>query len=385
MVLPTTGPLSLNDIQTEFGGTNPIGLNEYYGAASGIPASGTISIGDFYGAASGPSMPSALVDITPTNFYNRGSGFHFGNDSYCVSLSDLTYAYTTNGGSSWTYPSVAGNLGYSRLIDGGARAVSDNNGWAVGGYSARSGRTTFRSIGSFNISTGAFGTFQGLAATPIVSVNTSTGYVFVAPYSYLVNAPNAPVNLGSLALSSLSGDGYNSNITIVSGTTLYRSTNAGSSFSTYTFPMPSGFTLIYVFVAKDGSGNGLVTVQNGATTEQGMIPFSNYGTSFGSYVSSGSYDLNSTKNSPAAIMSDKNGYWYWLKRTGLQGSYLWSVMFSPTFYLAGDATVIGYLNNGNTTTNAYADNRQTLSAMTTQYDGYPLVHDITQTKLYKIV
>lgn len=51
MALPTSGPLSLNDIQTEFGGSNPIGLNEYYGVASGIPASGTISIDNFYGAS----------------------------------------------------------------------------------------------------------------------------------------------------------------------------------------------------------------------------------------------------------------------------------------------------------------------------------------------
>ena len=55
MALPSSGPLSLNDIQNEFGGANPISISEYYAAAGGIPASGTISIGDFYGAASGPS------------------------------------------------------------------------------------------------------------------------------------------------------------------------------------------------------------------------------------------------------------------------------------------------------------------------------------------
>ncbi len=44
-----TGTASLSDIQTEFGGSNPISLSEYYGAASGIPANGTISIDDFRG------------------------------------------------------------------------------------------------------------------------------------------------------------------------------------------------------------------------------------------------------------------------------------------------------------------------------------------------
>ena len=51
MALQTSGAISLLDIQNEFGGSNPISLSEYYGAASGIPASGAISIGNFYGAS----------------------------------------------------------------------------------------------------------------------------------------------------------------------------------------------------------------------------------------------------------------------------------------------------------------------------------------------
>lgn len=69
MALQTSGPISLFNIQTEFGGTNPIAISEYYAAASGIPASGTISIGDFYGAASGPSagLTSALFTVSGNN------------------------------------------------------------------------------------------------------------------------------------------------------------------------------------------------------------------------------------------------------------------------------------------------------------------------------
>ena len=59
MALPESGPLSLSDIQAEFGGTNPISISEYYkgGAfvlttdfAPNVPTSGTINISDFYGA-----------------------------------------------------------------------------------------------------------------------------------------------------------------------------------------------------------------------------------------------------------------------------------------------------------------------------------------------
>lgn len=65
MALPSSGPLSLADIQGEFSGANPIGIDEYYqGAGTGyvtasnytppgqIPTSGNpISIADFYGVA----------------------------------------------------------------------------------------------------------------------------------------------------------------------------------------------------------------------------------------------------------------------------------------------------------------------------------------------
>jgi hypothetical protein len=57
MVLQSTGVISLANIQTEFGGSNPISLNEYYlngvyttgAGAVGIPTSGQISLSSFYG------------------------------------------------------------------------------------------------------------------------------------------------------------------------------------------------------------------------------------------------------------------------------------------------------------------------------------------------
>lgn len=58
MVLQSSGAISLNDIQNEFGGANPIGLNEYYRGGSyvpnitannSIPTSGAISLSNFYG------------------------------------------------------------------------------------------------------------------------------------------------------------------------------------------------------------------------------------------------------------------------------------------------------------------------------------------------
>ena len=83
MALPTSGPLSLTDIQTEFGGVNPIGLDEYYAGGGLVPPGTTgtygavptvgnpISIQNFYGtAATGPLS----IIISPSSLYNIFSG-----------------------------------------------------------------------------------------------------------------------------------------------------------------------------------------------------------------------------------------------------------------------------------------------------------------------
>jgi len=59
MALQSSGPISLDDIQDEFGGTNPISIDEYYGADTGVPSSGTISFDDFYGTSA--SIPANIT------------------------------------------------------------------------------------------------------------------------------------------------------------------------------------------------------------------------------------------------------------------------------------------------------------------------------------
>lgn len=56
MVLQSSGEITLLDIQTEFGGTNPINMDEYYtggiyvdSTATTIPTSGQINLNHFYG------------------------------------------------------------------------------------------------------------------------------------------------------------------------------------------------------------------------------------------------------------------------------------------------------------------------------------------------
>jgi hypothetical protein len=82
MALPSSGPLTLADIQTEFGGTNPIGMNEYYaggglvpagtsGTYGTVPSSGTLSVQNFYGTSA--VIPAYIEEVFSAYLYN-GNG-----------------------------------------------------------------------------------------------------------------------------------------------------------------------------------------------------------------------------------------------------------------------------------------------------------------------
>tara|TARA_B100001939_G_C16881408_1_gene591080 strand:+ start:32 stop:781 length:750 start_codon:yes stop_codon:yes gene_type:complete len=66
MALQSSGAISLANIQTEFGGSNPISMNEYYrggglvpSSVTAVPASGTIDMADFYGTSNVSPMSTS--------------------------------------------------------------------------------------------------------------------------------------------------------------------------------------------------------------------------------------------------------------------------------------------------------------------------------------
>lgn len=69
MALPSSGPLSINDIAVEFGGSVPHFLSEYYGVAAGVPASGTIAITHFYGKSNDASISATGGTISDSGGY----------------------------------------------------------------------------------------------------------------------------------------------------------------------------------------------------------------------------------------------------------------------------------------------------------------------------
>lgn len=90
--LPGSGTIKLSQIKSEFGGAN--NLKDYYGAASGVPNSGTIKLTDFYGKEQPPvgSPPEGVYDgypftteswkpspDQPTEFMDSVSGVGYGD------------------------------------------------------------------------------------------------------------------------------------------------------------------------------------------------------------------------------------------------------------------------------------------------------------------
>lgn len=93
MALPTSPPISLNQIKAEFGATGTRSLTEFYRggpfvpnipANSNIPTSGTISLLDFLGAMAAPAVtwePRFAFDMQPEgSFFDAFAQIEIGSD-----------------------------------------------------------------------------------------------------------------------------------------------------------------------------------------------------------------------------------------------------------------------------------------------------------------
>jgi len=114
MALPESGPISLTDIQTEFGGSGTVSLTEYYkgGAyvlntdyAPNVPRSGTISLSDFYGAR--------RTFITSQTFTTVGDNLFVVPPTV---VGNLFVTITGGGGGGGSPDSYPGRAGYPGLV-----------------------------------------------------------------------------------------------------------------------------------------------------------------------------------------------------------------------------------------------------------------------------
>jgi len=109
MAIQTSGIITLSDIQTEFGGSNPVSLSEYYaggsyvpsgtsGSNGAVPTSGEIAVSDFYGTQSGITI--TVTEGSTTSYSNMGQQgvnyYGFGTRGYFPRVNSSGAEYTLN-------------------------------------------------------------------------------------------------------------------------------------------------------------------------------------------------------------------------------------------------------------------------------------------------
>jgi hypothetical protein len=132
MALPSSGPLTLANIQTEFGGSNPISLNEYYaggglvpagtsGTYGAVPSSGTISIRNFYGTSNIVIQLTTprTISYTSGGILSAQAGYGLDPDSYVYTAANFSGSYTQS--EQWdSVPATTGNYQVRATLNSGS-------------------------------------------------------------------------------------------------------------------------------------------------------------------------------------------------------------------------------------------------------------------------
>jgi hypothetical protein len=152
MALPGSGELSLSAIQTEFGGSNPIALSEYYrgGAyvgdgAPNVPTSGAIALNTFYSAEA-----ALVLNITSnTSNYNiltaaTAAGYDAATDTIPIIVNVAVDVVVSGSG---TYAMRTGVLNASSSltinISGSINGYTGGNGSIVAGSGSAGGDAVY--------------------------------------------------------------------------------------------------------------------------------------------------------------------------------------------------------------------------------------------------
>jgi hypothetical protein len=160
MALPSSGPLSLTNIQTEFGGSNPISLSEYYRGGSyvttnntNVPTSGVISFSNFYGAvkqfavviSSNLATPQNLRTLVLAAGWNGSDAVLVTNNAIISSNTTATPALTING----TFPNGVVFVNNSYIVGmAGVGGAPDNVGLPGGAAILVSTAVSINNVGT---------------------------------------------------------------------------------------------------------------------------------------------------------------------------------------------------------------------------------------------
>ena len=334
MTLPTTN-VSFSAIQTEFGGSNPISLSEYYLSGTyvrsnttmpngTIASSGAISVGTFRGATQGVLAATYAFGTIPTSI-NEGSAGTFNVTT--TNVADSTTLY-------WTIATNAGDFATSS----GSFTITSN-------------------AGSFTVTPAADATTEVTAETFTVSIRTGSiaGTVVATSSAVTINdtsqTPAATYAFGTIPTSINEGSAGTFNVTttnVADSTTLYWTiaTNAGD------FSTTSGS-----FTITSNAGSFTVTPTADATTEVTAETFTvaiRTGSTSGTVqATSSAVTINDTSQTPAATYSltrsvasvNEGGSFTITFATNQAGSFAYTITGVISADI-GSASLTGTVSNG---------------------------------------
>lgn len=139
MAITGSGAVSFSNLQTEFGGSNPISLSEYYRGGSyttsnntGVPTSGAISMSQFYSTTAADYVPAA---VNWANLYvatdDSSGGAYVEEATQTITGINQTITLlidTTNMGCTVSGPSPSGDVTVSAIKNGSmANSINISN------------------------------------------------------------------------------------------------------------------------------------------------------------------------------------------------------------------------------------------------------------------
>ena len=218
MALQTSGLITLQDLQDEFGGSDPIKMSQFYRGGTlvpdfslnnSVPTSGNIKLSDFYGASKGIEVSYTLI--------GAGGGGGYGVDNGAGTGSSGAGSKTTLVKDSVTLVDAPGGAGGVNGRDNGTgtggngadSTFSTSTGGAGGGANAAGGAGSQGGGGGggggdapsrYDRSGGAGG--GGAAGT------TRTGVFFTGPGSYTLNTGTGGTSSGGNYAGGKGGNGY---------------------------------------------------------------------------------------------------------------------------------------------------------------------------------
>jgi hypothetical protein len=139
MALQGSGTIKLSEIQTEFTGSNPISLSEYYRNGiyvpsnnTNVPTSGAISLGQFYGAVRQFTFTISSNFTTPQNLATLAVAAGWDGSSPLVAINDAIISSNTTATPALTisasFPAGVTLINNGTIVGmGGAGAVADDS------------------------------------------------------------------------------------------------------------------------------------------------------------------------------------------------------------------------------------------------------------------